>query len=68
MNTPSSESSESRDSGKHTTWQDAKAAYRLAEPPDELEATLLARFGELRAQERLAAAAPAPVAIAKPSR
>ncbi len=48
--------SASSDSGKQTTaWQDARAAYRLDEPPEALEATLLARFGELRAHERLAA-------------
>ncbi len=37
----------------------ARAAYRTLEPPAELEATLLARFGELRATGRPLAAPPA---------
>lgn len=49
-----------------STWQRARASYRANEPPAGLEATLLARYGELRAQERAAAAAP--VVAAKPAR
>ena len=45
----------------------ARAAYRTQEPPAELEATLLARFGEQRAVERQTAVVP-PVVAAKPSR
>lgn len=40
-------------------WQSARTAYRSCEPPPELEANLLARFGELRAQQSLVAATPA---------
>lgn len=47
-------------------WQQAKAAFRAEVPPDEVEATLLARFGELHAQERATAATSAPVV--KPAR
>ena len=53
MNTPSHDSDATA-----TVWQQARAAYRAEAPPDVLEATLLARFGELRAQERQAAAMP----------
>lgn len=60
----------SRDPGNQSAWQDARAAYRLSEPPAALEATLLARFGEQRAHERFSIAVPATAAavIAKPSR
>jgi hypothetical protein len=44
----------------------ARSAYRMQEPPANLEATLLARFGEQRAIERQAAAV-TPL-VAKPSR
>ena len=40
-------------------WQSARTAYRDREPPPELEANLLARFGELRAQPSPVAATPA---------
>lgn len=43
-----------------TTWQEARAAYRADEPPLELEATLLARFGELRAREQQVTTTPVP--------
>lgn len=49
-----------------TAWRHARSAYRAELPPDELEATLLARFGELRAQQAPAAAIPVPVL--KPTR
>lgn len=56
----------SHDSGRQTTaWQNARATYRAEEPPTELEATLLARFGELRVQERPTVA---PATVVKPAR
>lgn len=54
------------DSGRQSpTWRNARATYRAEEPPVELEATLLARFGELRGQERPVVAV---VATVKPAR
>jgi len=42
-----------------SAWGDAARRYRSVEPPEALEATLLARFGELRANGALAAVTPA---------
>ena len=59
-------SPDGRESGQPaSSWRQARTAYRAVEPPTGLEAMLLARFGELRAQER--AAADAPVAATKPA-
>ena len=43
----------------NSIWQSARAAYRGCEPPPELEASLLARFGQLRRQQSPVAARPA---------
>ena len=42
-------------------WAEAAQRYRNVEPPEGLEATLLARFGELRASGALARQAGPPV-------
>jgi hypothetical protein len=60
MNNASGESSR-----QAAAWQNARATYRAEEPPLELEATLLARFGELRVQQQPVVAA---VPAAKPAR
>lgn len=41
-----------------TAWQNAAAIYRHDEPPPELEATLLARFGEVRAAANVVPSVP----------
>jgi len=46
-------------------WHEARAAYRSEEPPAGLEATLLARFGELRAEAKQADQTDAARAIVK---
>ena len=40
-------------------WSDARLAYLREQPPEALEAMLLARFGELRAEQRQPALKPA---------
>jgi hypothetical protein len=53
----------SRDPKTTCLWQQARTAYRVDAAPDGLEATLLARFGEMRAQASTPPV-PLPVAVA----
>jgi hypothetical protein len=50
-----------------TVWHQAREAFLAEQPPDGLEATLLARFGEVRRQQLPVASTPA-AQMAPPSR